>query len=510
VQELLGPPSACSGNGHVVHCFSSELCARSGEDYKDLVSKKTVKVELKPLWQTMPLATTHFAKKAATMFEEAGDKFGALSVKITEAGIALKAKNFAEAGRIAEETIAKFKDMGEFHGEAAAQYAFYEVCLKDDKIHDAVQALDSIVSCLSSVTVDSSASEQPKPAMGMGFGLLISADLQRRQGDLQDAVTRAADAAQQFHNAGAGDQKGKAVLSMAKSFFASEQLVDTIEAAEASVQLFKASRNKAGQAQALAMIAECLSRSGEKPEAVFRLEEAAFLYRQLKDKKNEGITLNSLSKIQVAMIESGAKVAVSEPLRHAKRCTTLLEESWSDQILESAEANYTVCKLMFDQKDELEEAVKFGDKSRSVFQKLGNTMGEAAASAILAQIYFEEKDNEQGQAMSQAALELAQDTGDSAMIALANDLITNQGKKKEAPSIELSDMDIIFHKVRLCAFVEFESRRAKYSSVGGDKKDEAADGAQDSSKLAEQKVQYVIRWQRVANLNLAAVPTAAN
>lgn len=475
----------------------SELCARqAGKGLTDAQQKES--------WQTLPSAAAAYVEQGAKLFADAGNKLGEASVLTTSATLALKGKQFADADRLAGQAIVKFQELGNAEGEAAAQYVLYEMRLKEELLDGAVEALDAIVACLQNL---------PNPSPSLGSALYLSAELQRSQGDLQDAVQRAAQAAQHFHDACDGNNKGQAVLSMAKSFLEAQQNDDAAEAAGAAVELFKASRNKSGQAQALAIIAECCKNSGKKAEAVYRLEEAAFLHRQRKDKKNEAKTLNSLSLLQVSMLESGMELALTEPLRHARRAANLLEEVGSGESTEGAQANHTVAKLMLHNKDDLEEAATHAARARDIYDKLGVRLGESAACALLSQICFEDKNTAEGQKMAQRSLDLAHETGDQTMLVLATDLVTNQGKKKEAPMVELTNMTIIFNKIAIARFDEFEGRRARYKDVGGGS-GAASAAIQDAPgkdkagvrQVEEQKVQYVIRWQRVANLNLAAMP----
>jgi len=282
--------------------------------------------------------------------------------------------------------------------------------------------------------------------------------------------------------------------------------------ATASANLFKASHNKSGQAQSLKILAECCVKKNNWPEAVYRIEEAAFLYRQIKDKKAEGTVLSALSQLQLRMIDAGLGVApaVKEPLRHARRAASLLDESRSGTSLEAAEANHAAARALFTEK-ETEEAVMYASQARDIYEKLGIRIGEAASCALLAQIHFLDKAKEQGLKMAQRSLELAQEVGDQGLLVLAADLVENQGKQKQQSLVELTDIDLIWEKVRLARFDEFEGRRARYKAVdGGSSISTPAieDGvkSQGLAKKDEQKVQYAIRWQRVPNLNLSAMP----
>jgi tetratricopeptide (TPR) repeat protein len=503
----------------------SELCAKQAD-------KNMTEAQHKDSWQQMPPAPSFFAQQASSIFADADLKLGEASVMITNSRIVeaeahrmarsaerqRKSEKSEEAQRIAEEAVAQkladaqgmaekavaeFQELGSPEGEAAAQFVLYQIQVrKDDSDNAAMDALEAIVQCFRN-------SSNASASLGVAF--LLMAELQLVRGDLHDAVSRAAEAAQHFHEAYDGNNKGHAVMAMAKSFLEAEQLDDTMEAASAAVELFKAVRNKTGQAQALAMIAECCAGTGKAPEAVYRLEEAAFLYRQCKDKKKEAIALNTLSRLQDGMVEKGTGPAISEPLRHARRAVQLFEEAWSGETLGAAQANYTVAKALLQQKD-FEEAVNYAETSRAVYEKLGDKSGEANASIVLAQIHYEEKDKDKGFKLSQRSLELAGEIGDTALLAVATNLVTNEGKKKEQSLVEHTDMDIIYQKVRLARFDEFEGRRARYKDVGG--ASEAA-ALKDTSEIAKpglgdiqqsQKVQYVIRWQLVANLNLAAMP----
>jgi tetratricopeptide (TPR) repeat protein len=472
--------------------------------YSELVARQADKglpdSEHKDVWKGLPSAAAYFADKASKIFSEAGNKQGEASVVVTYAGIALKGKKLQEAEELAKKALKQFQELSDGVGEAAAYYMLYEIRVKDDLADAAVESLDAIVTCYQKL---------PDANSNLGASLLLSAELQRLQGDLQDAVVRAGEAAQYFHDAVDGNNKGQAVLSMAKSFFAAEQYDDTTEAASGAVELFKGARNKSGQAQALALLAECCGKGGKNPEAVYRLEEAAFLYRQVKDKKKEAITLTSLSQLQLRMIDSGTGgPPMKEPLRHSSRAVQLFNESGGSSSREAAEANFTAGKANLSEGDD-EEAAMYATTSREIYEKLGNRSGEAAATALLAQICYKVKDKEKGMALSQRALDLAQEVGDQDLMVLAGNLVENQGKAKEVSMIELTDIDIIWKAVRLARFDEFEGRRARYKAVGGGSaaiQDQATLPQGVVAKRDEQKVQYVIRWQRVANLNLAAMP----
>lgn len=477
----------------------SEMCAR-------LAHKHMSTAEHLEHWASLPSAAAVFAERASQLFASAGNELGCASALITSSGILLKGKQLAEAERAALDALSKFRELGSREGEAAAFYRIYEIRLREEVMDAAVEALESIAACY----------ESKESSGSRGVALLLAAELQRSQADLHSAVNSAATAAQHFHDACDGNNKGHAVLSLANSFLEAEQVSDAIEVASSAVELFKAARNKAGQAQALTVLAQCCENDKRYAEAVYKFEEAAFLHRQRKDKKKEASTLTSLSTLELHMVETGAgEVSMSEPLRHARRAVQLFEETWSGESLQMAVASHTAAKALFSERDR-EEALDYGKRSRSVYAKLENKVGESAACALLARIYYEDNDKTQGLELSQRSLELAQEAGDQDMLVLATDLVTNQGKKKEQPLADHTDCDILFLNYRICRFEDFEGRRARYKAVDGRKGAQAPVTAIGDSEPSipkaedQQKVQYAILWQRVSKLNLASMPTAPN
>jgi tetratricopeptide (TPR) repeat protein len=437
---------------------------------------------------------------ALQMYQELGSEKGELSATITNAAICVAKGDLLEAEKIAVASREKAVALGDLRAKAAALYLNYEIAIKDEVPSSAVEWLDYIIEVYTELA----------DPLSVGIAMLMAAETQRLEGELQSTMDRAAEAAQKFDEAVDGVKKGHAVLCMAKAFHEAQQYEDSLEAATAALHLYKATRNKEGQAEALRILADCSLKKGKDiKDSLYKMEEVSFLYRQLKNKKKEADALNEVTKIQVQTLALGAS-ELGEPLRRARRAAQLYDEDYAGDTLGNAEANLTVANIYLSMQDDFEEGLQFVQRSHEVFEKLGNKSGAASALTTWAKLQFASGNKEEGAKMAERALDIAQDSGDKNLQSLALDIVEHQGKEKPLKTVEHSDIILIIGPTRIAFFDEFESRRARYKSM--DNK-EAGKPAISDSKLdtqaitsAKSKVEYTIRWQLVPNLDLSKMP----
>jgi len=474
---------------------SDALELAKGKDMKAALTHLLARIALKE--RKNGEAGKH-GQNALQMYKELSSEKGELAVMITNAVICIDKGDLLEAEKIAAASREKAQALGDLRAKAAALYLNHEMAIKDDVPSSAVEALDSIISVFT----------QLGDPLSVGIATLMAAEIQRSEGELQDAMDRAATAAQKFDEAVDGVKKGHAVLCMAKSFHEAQQYDDSFEAATAALELYKATRNKDGQAEALRILADRgLKKGKDIKDVLYKMEEVSFLYRQLKNKKKEADALNEVTKIQVAMLGTSE---LAEPLRRARRAAQLYDEDYAGDSLGNAEANLTVAKIYLAMDDDVDEALPFAARSYEVFEKLGNKAGGADALIALARLQYASGNKDEGAKLAENALDVAQASGDKKLQSTALDIVENKGKPKPPPSIEQSDIILFVGVTRLAFFDEFEGRRARYKKM--DNKKEAPPAIADSTLApqaitsAKSKIEYTIRWQLVPNFDLSRMP----
>jgi tetratricopeptide (TPR) repeat protein len=470
--------------------------AAKGKDMKAALTNLLARVALK---DRKISEAVKLMESALQMYKELGSEKGELSAMITSCVVTVGKGDLLEAEKLAAECLSKANALEDLRAKAAAAYLSYEIAMKDDVPGSAIEALDSIVVMLTDL-------DDP---MTLGIATLMAADLQRSEGELQDAMNRAAEAAQKFDEAVEGSKKGDAVMCMAKAFHEAKQYDDSSEAATAALALYKATRNKEGQAAALRILAEVgLKKSKDFKEAIYKMEEVSFLYRALKNKKNEADALNELTKLQLSILSVSE---LKEPLRRARRAAQLYDEDYAGDTLGNAEANLTVAKIYLAENDDIDEGVSFCQRSAEVFEQLGNKAGEADALGTLSKLQYAMGNKDQGAKLAEKALDVANSSGNKKLQDAALDLVENKGQPKPVQLIELNEITLFVNKTRLAFFDEFESRRARYKAMDAKKEAKVsaiADSTIDTQAItsAKSKVEYTIRWTLVPNLDLSKMP----
>jgi hypothetical protein len=471
--------------------------AAKGKDMKAALTNLLARVALK---DRKISEAAKLAESALQMYKELSSEKGELSAMITNCTVTVGKGDLLEAEQLAADCMTKANALGDLRAKAAALYLSYEIAMKDDVPGSAIEALDSIVVTLADL-------DDP---LTCGIATLMTADLQRCEGELQDAMNRAAEAAQKFDEALEGNKKGDAVMCMAKAFHEAKQYDDSSEASTAALGLYKATRNKDGQAEALRILADVgLKKSKDTKDAIYKMEEVSFLYRALKNKKKEADALNEVTKIQLPLLSASE---LKEPLRRARRAAQLYDEDYAGDTLGNAEANLTVAKIYLAMNDDIDEGIPFGQTSQKVFEQLGNKVGEADALYTLSKLQYAMGNKDEGAKLAERALDVANSTSEKKLQDVALELVENKGQPKPVSMIELNDIIMFVGKTRLVFFDEFESRRAKYKAMdAGKKKNEAAaiaDSALDPQAItsAKSKVEYTIRWTLVPNLDLSKMP----
>lgn len=477
--------------------FASEaLESAQGKAMKAALTHLLARIALKDRKNSE--ASKH-AQAAFEMYKELNSEKGELSVLMTNTLISIGSSNLLEAEESAASCKQKAEALGDLRAKAAALYLDYELAVKDDVAPSAVDALDLIIETISD-------------PQSLGIAYLMSAEIQRAEGVLQDALDRATQACLKFDEAVDGNKKAHAVLCISKTLHEHMNFDDSLTTATAALDLYKATRNKEGQAEALRIQADVAMRKAKDlKDIVYKMEEVSFLYRQLKNKKKEADALNELTKIQVRFLGPSE---LAEPLRRSRRAAQLYDEDYAGDSLGNAEANLTVAKIYLALNDDVEEGLPFAQRSHEVFKTLEKTTGEAEALTTMARIQYAMGNKDEGARLADKALEAAQDSGDKDLQTTALDIVENKGKPgKPAPMIEQSDIIIFVDATRLAFFDEFEGRRARYKAVDGNKGEakEAkaiADSALDPQAIttAKSKVEYTIRWQLVPNLDLSKMP----
>jgi tetratricopeptide (TPR) repeat protein len=209
------------------------------------------------------------------------------------------------------------------------------------------------------------------------------------------------------------------------------------EAAAAAARVCQSSKNKKGQASAYCMAATIYDTSKAYGRAMFMLEKAIRLYRQVKDKKEEAQTLESLANVSLKMFSDLDDV--EEPLQLCQKALELYKELGMEN---SKEVGYLMQTMAFCilALNRAHEAVAMGEESLNIFQHMADRRGEAAAYNVLAQIHWNRNEQDKARTYVSQGLKSAQAAGDASEEAWSKELHENyKGLGGQGPEVKTTE-----------------------------------------------------------------------
>mmetsp|Transcript_83441 Transcript_83441/g.131817 ORF Transcript_83441/g.131817 Transcript_83441/m.131817 type:complete len:456 (+) Transcript_83441:71-1438(+) len=238
------------------------------------------------------------ATEALDIYRSLDDKFGEASVLVTLGKAHLptepeKARGFAnDASHI-------FSMSSERRGQAAALHVLFSLMLRQGRLHNAMVLVGEMERCYRN------ASDLPNASTCS----LLASQVLLSNGKLSDALAVAQSITQVAE--GLGDEKKQAAAAYMTACIldASDGRLGDAESAAYNAWTFMRNvRDKAGMASALEVLASCLAKKKQYTNAVQKLEEAASLYRQIKDSGMEAKMLKVREEVILQEMESKGEI----------------------------------------------------------------------------------------------------------------------------------------------------------------------------------------------------------
>jgi DNA-binding winged helix-turn-helix (wHTH) protein/tetratricopeptide (TPR) repeat protein/TolB-like protein len=254
--------------------------------------------------------------------------------------------------------------------------------------------------------------------------LTASGTILLAQGDLSGAQARLEEAVALGHRLGSRSEETRALHSLALVLIWKGQVREAGRLAERGYGLVKDSKDPVQASSSLVAWADAAARLGDLPAARRRYDEALPLKRQAVDRIGTGQLLGFLAYFQYRAGDlSGARATSEEQLRMALETGSRTLHAWSlqglartraasgslrdarrslQQALSESTAMGENLRAMSLRNDlaglalaegsvaRIGEAVRLAGESAAWFRARGNTLGEAEASAILAQAFAQQ------------------------------------------------------------------------------------------------------------------------
>jgi|Transcript_38005 hypothetical protein len=258
---------------------------------------------------------------------------------------------------------------------------------------------------------------------GIGLVNLASAEIYLASFDLQMAIDKATSASELFGQTGDSKKRGASVYLMAKAFDKTGQAADMLSCALAAYGYFEEARDQRGKALCLEMAGKSYTATRDFKPAIFSFENAAFLFRQSKDKAKEAELLDELAKAQLESLDTLADTPATgwqpddilAPVRNSKRACAVYIELGAAQSVGHAQALQTLALALLNTTAH-EEAFGRTLESQRIFKLLGDVAGEAGAVITGARVLAAQKQNDQALKLLESAAKLAEESGDPASI----------------------------------------------------------------------------------------------
>merc|ERR1711972_281528 len=322
-----------------------------------------------------------------------------------------------------------------------------------------------------------------------------------------------------FDQVGNVRKKAASVLVMAKCFQQADQLQESVQACEAAVALCQQGRDKRGQANALLLLANVNQTRQSFGGAASRFEEASFLFRSLKDKREEAKATAAQAAALVKMYgnpkETPARGHFKDEefdlcIERAKAAIAL----FGDDSLECGGA-------MLSEASALKYAKKYDDSKAKtmeciqLFEARGDLAGQAAAYVNLGEIFFYKEDKDAALEAAEKARDLAEQAGAADVQKKANGHVKTvgtmkgRGAKKAQGDTPKMIIDYYMPKVdaQIITITDYEGRAMRTGKPPGSSS--LKPGDKGYVEPARQKVFFNLRMQRVPGVDMTTMPIAA-
>lgn len=243
------------------------------------------------------------ATEALDIYRSLDDRFGEASVLVTLGKVNLPIET-EQARSFANDASHIFSTSSEKKGQAAALHVLFSLMLRQGRLNNAMVLVGEMERCYRN------AADLPNASTC----LLLASQVQLSKGKLSEALA-AANAVAQISES-IGDEKKQAAAAYMKACVmdaSNGRLGDVESAAYNAWSVMRNVRDKAGMAGALEVLSSCLMKKKQFSGAVQKLDEAASLYRQLKDARMEAKLLKKREEVILEeMISKGEIVPKAE------------------------------------------------------------------------------------------------------------------------------------------------------------------------------------------------------
>jgi len=450
-------------------------------------------------------------KEAIEMFKEAGNRLGEACALNTLAQVHMAEDKLDLALDVANEANGLFGDMKEKRGQVCVLHTIIQVKFRENRFYHALVIAQEMVSMY----------VQLGDARGEGAAHLLAIEVHLLEDNLQEAMESATKAAELFERLGDIAMKAKAILAMSRSFEAASQPLDAVRAGEIACNFFAETHNKRGQAESLMVIAAGHAKLWQHGKAVESLNEASFLYRQCRDKRQEAIVLSKSAQTQLDMFNSAVEIPTGgwrqrdfdEAVRTGERAVSLFVELGADHTNSAAYGRALLALAgALGTTSAQEDGLARAEEAQQLFGELGDFSGEAAALLVIAKLLQKRGELDGSISMAERCRDLAEEAGDDLVMKGADMLLKAAGKASKAGKMAGKDqqtskpMDIEMFRFD-ASFIQYTSFQGRSTTTAPAKRSSAPSGAQQAidghgafqayQTPVKEQVLYTIKWHKM-------------
>jgi hypothetical protein len=263
---------------------------------------------------------------------------------------------------------------------------------------------------------------------------------------------------------------------MARAFIGAEQFHDGEEAAKVASEIAGQVRDKRGQAEALVTLASGQSGRKKWKKAVTSLQDAAVLYRSLRDKKAEASTLGDMAKYTLTVIEEDeANMMEDKPMDklqarvrdNEKLVATFVDLGATDtegfaMALVALSGAMSAAKMY-------EGAIARAEEAQQIYVTLGELAGEAQALFVIAKTLLiqDAKLNKQDAlTMARKAKEIAEESANAGIIKTIGDWLKINSRPKPKIGEQTTPPVDLFQLFKGDIWVDVDQYQGRATTVG--------------------------------------------
>ncbi|CAE7210117.1 GPSM1 [Symbiodinium natans] len=404
------------------------------------------------------------AAEAAVSLAQSKGKSVQAAALTTRAQVCLARDKKQEAGKVARQAVALFRECEERSGEAMALEVVARACLAAKKGNEALRAANEVLALFQGSGSDAESRS-----------LLLVAKTKQALGDAQEAQEVAQKAVAIFEKTDDRQMQGITLKQLAEICFAGADNIDGWQYTKEALECFREVGHKRGEAATLCQIAAAHVDNGACEEALRIAEEAVTICRESNFRSQLGTTLSVIASAYVAQLPAArsdqqeqqinwkARLAGKEALGILQSVGDRVGEAQTLKSLASAFLNY----------GNAAEARARAKLAVDIGKEIGNKQIEGENLLLVAQSKVHEN-KEEGARLARLSEKLLREAGASSAARSAGDTydfirdygVQRKETKKDRPKQEADvktdiTLDVEEGKHRLGYFHGFTARAVR-------------------------------------------------